>query len=181
VEDDKMIIPRNSVIEVNQSGLLMETLIDITPVDPIPTPSVGPLEPECVEEGVIVCDGQKMKGNRGVSLDAMVAIFTRLGREVEGIGVAQAFSLAQRVSSVIEEAKPLLAKIKALAEDVQPLLAEAHDGGVLREVEKLTRSLTEASEELRWILQPPFFFFFLFLFSIFSLFFYDAEGSIHLS
>ncbi|KAE8008101.1 hypothetical protein FH972_004646 [Carpinus fangiana] len=149
VEDDKMIIPRNSVIEVNQSGLLMETLIDITPVDPIPTPSVGPLEPECVEEGVIVCDGQKMKGNQGVSLDAMVAIFTSLGREVEGIGVAQAFSLAQRVSSVIEEAKPLLAKIKALAEDVQPLLAEAHDGGVLREVEKLTRSLTEASEELR--------------------------------
>lgn len=42
-----------------------------------------------------------------------------------------------------------MSQIQALAEEFQPLLAEAHDGGVLREVEKLTRSLTEASEELR--------------------------------
>jgi hypothetical protein len=59
----------------------METLIDITPGDPIPTPSIGPLDPECAEEGLIVCDRQKMKGNQGVSLDALVTIFTHLGRE----------------------------------------------------------------------------------------------------
>jgi hypothetical protein len=82
-----------------------------------------------------------MRGNEGVSLDALVTIFTRLGREAADIGVAHSYSLAQRVFSVIEDANPLLTKIKALA--------EAHDGGVLREVEKLTRSLTEASEELR--------------------------------
>ncbi|XP_057462332.1 protein TRIGALACTOSYLDIACYLGLYCEROL 2, chloroplastic-like isoform X3 [Actinidia eriantha] len=149
VEDDKIIIPRNSLVEVNQSGLLMETLIDITPRDPIPTPSVGPLDPECVKEGVIVCDRQKIKGYQGVSLDALVGIFTRLGREVEEIGVANTYSLAERASSVIEEARPLLTKIKAMAEDVQPLLTEVRDSGLLKEIENLTKSLTEASEDLR--------------------------------
>ncbi|XP_031381948.1 protein TRIGALACTOSYLDIACYLGLYCEROL 2, chloroplastic [Punica granatum] len=149
VEDDKIIIPRNSQVEVNQSGLLMETLIDITPRDPIPTPSVSPLDPECDKEGLIVCDRQKIKGHQGVSLDALVGIFTRLGREVEEIGIAKTYSLAERVSAVIEEAKPLLAKMEAMAEDVQPLLAEVRENGLLKEVESLTRSLTQASDDLR--------------------------------
>ncbi|XP_058224240.1 protein TRIGALACTOSYLDIACYLGLYCEROL 2, chloroplastic [Rhododendron vialii] len=149
VEDDKIIIPRNSLVEVNQSGLLMETLIDITPRDPVPAPSVGPLHAECAKEGLIVCDRQKMKGYQGVSLDALVGIFTRIGREVEEIGVANAYTLAQRVSSVIEEARPLLAKIEAMAEDIQPLLAEVRNSGLLKEVEGLTKSLTEASVDLR--------------------------------
>ncbi|XP_050229350.1 protein TRIGALACTOSYLDIACYLGLYCEROL 2, chloroplastic isoform X2 [Mercurialis annua] len=147
IEDDKIIIPRNSLIEVNQSGLLMETLIDITPRDPIPSPSVGPLGAECVKEGLIVCDRQKIKGQQGVSVDALVGIFTRLGREMEEIGVSRSYQLAERVAAVIEEAKPLL--IKDMAEDIQPLLAEVRDSGLLKEVQSLTRSLTQASEDLR--------------------------------
>ncbi|KAL8513321.1 hypothetical protein ACS0TY_019502 [Phlomoides rotata] len=111
IEDDKIIIPRNSLVEVNQSGLLMETLIDITPRDPIPAPSVGPLHAGCAKEGLIVCDKEKIKGRQGVSLDALVGIFTRIGREVEEIGVANTFSLAERVVNVIEEARPLLTKV----------------------------------------------------------------------
>ncbi|XP_068318349.1 protein TRIGALACTOSYLDIACYLGLYCEROL 2, chloroplastic-like isoform X1 [Pyrus communis] len=149
VEDDKTVIPRNALIEVNQSGLLMETRIDITPKDPLPNISVGPLHPECGKEGLIVCDRQKMRGHQGVSLDALVGIFTRLGREVEEIGIANTYSLAERVASMIEEAKPLLIKIQAMAEDVQPLLAEFRDSGLLKEVDSLTRSVTQASEDLR--------------------------------
>ncbi|KAG9152532.1 hypothetical protein Leryth_027313 [Lithospermum erythrorhizon] len=110
VEDDKIIIPKNSLVEVNQSGLLMETMIDITPQNPIPSPSVGPLDPDCSKEGLIVCDRQKIKAYQGVSLDALIGIFTRLGREVEEIGVANTYSLVERVSSVIEESRPLLTK-----------------------------------------------------------------------
>ncbi|KAK6116304.1 hypothetical protein DH2020_049931 [Rehmannia glutinosa] len=149
INDDKIIIPRNSLIEVNQSGLLMETLIDITPQDPIPAPSVGPLHAGCVKEGLIVCDRQKIRGHQGVSLDALVGIFTRIGREVEEIGVTNAYSLAERVATVIDDARPLLRKIQAMAEDIEPLLAEVQDSGLLKDVENLTRSLTRASEELR--------------------------------
>ncbi|XP_042509985.1 protein TRIGALACTOSYLDIACYLGLYCEROL 2, chloroplastic-like [Macadamia integrifolia] len=149
VEDENKIIPRNALIEVNQSGLLMETLIDITPRNPLPAPSVGPLDPECVKEGLIVCDRQKIWGCQGVSLDALVGIFTRLGREVEEIGISRSYELAERVASIILEAKPLLAKIEAMAEDVHPLLAEVRNIGLLKEVESLTRSLTEAAVDLR--------------------------------
>ncbi|WRX21118.1 Mce/MlaD - like 1 [Theobroma cacao] len=149
VEDDKIIIPRNSLIEVNQSGLLMETLIDITPRDPIPSPSVGPLNPDCLKEGLIVCDRQKIKGEQGVSLDALVGIVTRLARQMEEIGIINTYSLAERVAAVIQDAKPLLTKIEAMAEDVQPLLSEFRDSGLLKEIENLTRSLTQASEDLR--------------------------------
>ncbi|KAB2614529.1 protein TRIGALACTOSYLDIACYLGLYCEROL 2 [Pyrus ussuriensis x Pyrus communis] len=149
VEDDKTVIPRNALIEVNQSGLLMETKIDITPRDPLPNISVGPLHPECCKEGLIVCDRQKMRGHQGVSLDALVGIFTRLGREVEEIGIVNTCSLAERIASVIEEAKPLLIQIQAMAEDVQPLLAEFRESGLLKEVDSLTRSLTQALEDVR--------------------------------
>ncbi|CAL5190400.1 unnamed protein product [Lathyrus oleraceus] len=149
IEDDKTIIPRNSFVEVNQSGLLMETKIDINPRDPIPTPSVGPLHEECAKEGLIVCHREKIKGHQGVSLDEMVGIYTRLGRDVEGIGVVNSYALAERVFSVMEEARPLLTQMKAMALDVQPLLAEIRDSGLLKEVESLTQSLTQASNDLR--------------------------------
>lgn len=89
----------------------METMIDITPKDPIPDPSVGPLHPECAKEALIVCDRQKIKGLQGVSLDVLVGIFTRIGREMEEIGVANTYLLAERVATVIEEAKPVLRKV----------------------------------------------------------------------
>ncbi|KZV46349.1 hypothetical protein F511_07901 [Dorcoceras hygrometricum] len=149
VEDDKVVIPQNSLIEVNQSGLLMETFIDITPREPIPTPSVGPRDAGCVKEGLILCDRQKIKGQQGVSLDELVGIFTRIGREMEDIGVTNAYALAERVSSVIEETRPLLRKITAMAEDIEPLLAEVNSSGLLKEVENLTKSLSQASEDVR--------------------------------
>ncbi|KAL1156326.1 hypothetical protein V6Z11_A08G084700 [Gossypium hirsutum] len=102
-----------------------------------------------LRKGLIVCDRQKIKGEQGVNLDALVGIVTRLARQMEEIGIANTYSLAERVAAVIQDAKPLLTKIEAMAEDVQPLLSELRDSGLLQEVENLTRSLTQASEDLR--------------------------------
>ncbi|KAJ0979505.1 hypothetical protein J5N97_014979 [Dioscorea zingiberensis] len=149
VEDDKIIIPRNSLIEVNQSGLLMETLIDITPREPLPSATVGPLDADCSKEGLIVCDRERIRGQQGVSLDALVGILTRLGREMEEIGLTRSYKLAEQVASVVLEAKPLLAKIEAMTEDIQPLISEVSNGVLLKDVETLTKSLAEATEDLR--------------------------------
>lgn len=43
----------------------------------------------------------------------------------------------------------VMSQIKAMADDAEPLLAEVRDSGLLKEVETLTRSLTQASEDLR--------------------------------
>lgn len=149
VEDEKIIIPRNSLVEVNQSGLLMETLIDITPRDPLPTPSVGPLDTDCIEERLIVCDKERIRGQQGVSLDELVGIFTRLGREADEIGIAKSYELAEKVAAVMQEAQPLLAKIEAIAEDVRPLLADVRSSSLLKNVASLTKSIAQTSEEFR--------------------------------
>ena len=65
----------------------------------------------------------------------------------------------------------VMSQIKAMAEDIQPLLAEVRDGGLLTEVESLTKSLTQASEDLRWsistfssVIHEGLVWFFLFVF-----------------
>ncbi|WOL15416.1 hypothetical protein Cni_G24197 [Canna indica] len=149
VEDDKIMIPRNSVVEVNQSGLLMETLIDITPQDPLLEPSVGPLHPDCIKEGLILCDKEKIRGKQGVSLDVLVGLFTRIGQEMDEIGVSKSYKLVEKVATVVEETQPLLAKIEALAEDIQPLLSGISDSTLMKDVESLTKSLARITEDLR--------------------------------
>jgi len=47
-----------------------------------------------------------------------------------------------------------MSQIKAMAEDVQPLLTEVRDSNLLKEVEHLTRSLTQASDDLRLVCNP---------------------------
>ncbi|KAG0466563.1 hypothetical protein HPP92_018143 [Vanilla planifolia] len=126
VEDDKTIIPRNSIVEVNQSGLLMETLIDITPTDPLPTPSVGPCDPDCHTEGLIVCDRDKIKGHQG-----------------------EAQPLLAKVETLTQDISPLIADIRdsAVLKDVEVLtknLAEA-----IQELRRLRTSiLTPENVEL---------------------------------
>ena len=41
IKEPSTVIPRNSLIEANQSGLIAEPLIDITPQLPIPTYTVS--------------------------------------------------------------------------------------------------------------------------------------------
>ena len=41
VMDQNVFIPRNSIIEANQHGLIAETQIDVMPTGPIPPPKAG--------------------------------------------------------------------------------------------------------------------------------------------
>ncbi|KAH7373083.1 hypothetical protein KP509_17G036300 [Ceratopteris richardii] len=149
VFDTKVVIPRGSLIEVNQSGLLMDTLIDITPPKQIPQPTAGPLDPHCSEEAVIVCDRQRLKGEQGVNLDDLVVLCTRLAREVDEIGVNQIYSVADRVSKTVDDVKPLLSKVTMLVGDLEPLLKDVEDGDLLKELKVLIKSLNEAGGDLK--------------------------------
>ncbi|MCO5568168.1 hypothetical protein L7F22_021864 [Adiantum nelumboides] len=151
VLDAKVVIPRGSLVEVNQSGLLMDTLIDVTPPNQLPQPTVGPLDPRCSEEGMIVCDRQRLKGEQGVNLDELVGLFTRLAKEVDEIGINQIYSLADRVSKTVEDAKPLLSKVTTLVGELEPLLKDVQNGGLLTELEVLMKIVNEASGDLRML------------------------------
>ncbi|MDP5017215.1 MAG: MlaD family protein [Dolichospermum sp.] len=66
-------IPSNSVIEANQSGLISENIIDITPKADLPPGSVSakPLDKDC-NPSLIICNGSRLKGAIGISVDEMI-------------------------------------------------------------------------------------------------------------
>lgn len=68
-----LVIPRDVLIEANQSGLIGETFIDMTPQKPLPegTKIATPLDPRC-NPNLIVCDKARLQGQIGVSVDELL-------------------------------------------------------------------------------------------------------------
>jgi len=74
-----LIIPRNALVEANQSGLINESIIDITPKSTLPPGAIiaKPLEKNC-DSSLIVCNGSRLKGQIGISVDDLIRSSTDL-------------------------------------------------------------------------------------------------------
>ena len=69
-----LVIPRDVVVEADQSGLVGETTIDITPRS-VSTAIAADIKPTPVtkcDPNLIVCDGSRLHGQIGVSIDALI-------------------------------------------------------------------------------------------------------------
>lgn len=68
-----VIIPRDARVEANQSGIISEVSIDITPLKPLPAGLVvaKPLAENC-DRTLIVCDGSRLQGQIGISTDELI-------------------------------------------------------------------------------------------------------------
>ncbi len=79
ISQPDLIIPRDVLIEANQSGLIAESLIDITPKSSIPEGSIAgkPLDKKC-DDKQIVCNNSRLKGQIGVSVDDALRSTTEL-------------------------------------------------------------------------------------------------------
>ncbi|HIK45274.1 MAG TPA: MCE family protein [Leptolyngbyaceae cyanobacterium M65_K2018_010] len=75
-------IPSDSRIQVNQSGLIGDTTIDITPVRSLSGTEMAltPFQPHCNSQ-VIICDGDQLKGQIGASYESLI-------RSAEGLANA---------------------------------------------------------------------------------------------
>ncbi|KAJ9517518.1 hypothetical protein QJQ45_025002 [Haematococcus lacustris] len=149
VNDVSTVIPRNSIIEANQSGLIAEPLLDVTPVMPLPAWRAGPHEPDCSKEGALVCEHGRITGQPGVALDDLVYIMTRLARQAESDGFDKVFAAAEAATVAIEEARPLLLQSIKLVEEVTPLLRELREGGLVANVEALTSTAAAAAADIQ--------------------------------
>jgi phospholipid/cholesterol/gamma-HCH transport system substrate-binding protein len=74
-----LLIPRDAVIEANQSGLIGETSIDITPLTSLPTNalSINPLSSDCNSQ-LVICNKDRLRGQIGVSFDELLRYSIRL-------------------------------------------------------------------------------------------------------
>ncbi len=73
-----LIIPRDVIVEANQSGLISEVNVDITPQRELPRGEVTalPLDPNC-DRTLIICNGSQLQGQIGISTDELIRNSTR--------------------------------------------------------------------------------------------------------
>ena len=150
MDDDGIVIPRNSLVEANQSGLIAETIIDITPEIPIPKAQWGPLDSGCEGEGLVVCDRGKIVGVPGVSMDELVGICTKLAREMDSRdGIAKMFATAETAQDLMKNLEPLLLEAAEIAKELRPMLQNVQEQGTLDTIELLAGHATKAVTDIR--------------------------------
>lgn len=78
VKPATLVIPRDSLIQVIQTGLIGETYVDIVPAGPVPETAVAvtPLSDQC-DSNLVICSGDRLQGEAGVSFSELISSFTR--------------------------------------------------------------------------------------------------------
>ncbi|MEW5858275.1 MAG: MlaD family protein [Cyanobacteriota bacterium] len=116
-----LLIPRNVVVEANQSGLLSETSIDITPVKPLQADVkvANPLDPRC-QSSLIVCDEDRLQGQIGVSFDELIRSTTRTANLYsDPVFFANLNSVAKNTSVAALGVSQLTRELTGLSRSVQ--------------------------------------------------------------
>lgn len=149
IRDAATVIPRNALIEANQSGLIAEPLVDITPQLPVPQYTANPLDEECEAEGKVVCHQGRIQGQRGVALDDLVYICTKIARQMDDQGVERVFSAMESARAAVDDARPLLARAVELSDEIIPLLTDLRAGNLVGNVEALTQVAAEAAADIQ--------------------------------
>ncbi|MHC5610666.1 MAG: MlaD family protein [Nostoc sp.] len=146
-----LIIPRNVLVEANQSGLISESIIDITPKATLPAGLVlaKPLDKNC-NSSLIVCNGSRLKGQVGISVDELIRSSTDLAtayndpkfyRNVNGVLEATTGA----ASSFTELSHDLRGLTKSLREQLNTFSATANS--VQRATNQLNASATQTIDK----------------------------------
>lgn len=147
-----LIMPRNVLVEANQSGLISESIIDITPKSALPTGTIiaKPLDKSC-NSSLIVCDGSRLQGQVGISIDELIRSTTNL---------ATAYSdprFYQRVNKLLETSSTAATSFTELSQDFRSLSKSlqgqlntftATANSVQRATNELTASTTKTVNQL---------------------------------
>ena len=83
INSNNVYIPRDSIIETNQTGLLNQTMIDIIPLNSFNLKlNLDPLSNECYLSNII-CNGMYLEGDRGLNYDDLVRSTTRISQRFD--------------------------------------------------------------------------------------------------
>jgi phospholipid/cholesterol/gamma-HCH transport system substrate-binding protein len=115
-----LLIPRDSEVTVNQTGLLGETVVDIVPRKLLPDQVVSgkPLDRDCNRD-VILCDGSQIKGRLGISTDELIR---------STIQFADAYSNPQfinNIATLTKNSSEAASQIATLSREVTGLVKSA--------------------------------------------------------
>ncbi len=135
IAQPNLIIPRDVIVEANQSGLIAESLIDIFPKSSIPEDSIAgkPLEKSC-DPNQIVCNGSRLQGKIGISIDEVLRstnelavvysnpkFYSNLNRTLEqgAVAAANVAELSKNLSALSKNAQYQFNSVSGLTTSVQ--------------------------------------------------------------
>ena len=125
-------IPSDSRIEVNQSGLIGDTTLDITPVRSLSAPELAltPFRPDCQSQ-VIICDGDQLSGQVGASFGSLIQSTQGLASAFADPSIMGGIKTTlSNATQLTENGKLLTQGLTSLSQQVQadigPLLASAN-------------------------------------------------------
>jgi len=115
INSPNLIIPSNSLIEANQSGLISENIIEITPKRDLPGQlSAKPLDKDC-NSSLIICNGSRLKGEIGISVDELMRQSTIFAAQYSNE------KFYKNVNRTLETSANAAANIADLSKDLQDL------------------------------------------------------------
>ncbi|AFY56446.1 ABC-type transport system involved in resistance to organic solvents, periplasmic component [Rivularia sp. PCC 7116] len=111
-----LVIPRDVKIEANQSGLISESIVEITPERIVSRENVdaGPQDEGC-DPTIIVCDGSRLRGEIGISVDQLIRYSSRLSE------VYSRPDVYENVNQALKNTSLAAAQVAQLTRDVSSL------------------------------------------------------------
>lgn len=144
IGSSELLIPRDAAIVVNQSGLIGDTTVDITPQRPLSSQeaTLDPISPNCPGQ-TIICDGDRLAGTVGASYESLILSAERLAdtfADPELVGDLK--TTLKNATTLTETATGLTTELTILSRQLQgdlgPLMASAN-----RAADSVTNAATE--------------------------------------
>jgi phospholipid/cholesterol/gamma-HCH transport system substrate-binding protein len=131
-------IPKDVLIEANQSGFIGETTIDITPLTLLAEDqqAINPNEADC-QDSAIICDGDVLPGEVGISYESLL----RSAEEVADLFTDP--EIVDALKATLANAEVLTTKISGLTDELTELTIMAQD-----EVQPLATSARRATDNV---------------------------------
>ncbi len=146
-----LVIASDVVIEANQSGLISESIIDITPKTSIPIGAIAkPLDNNC-DDSLIICNGSRLSGQIGISIDELIRSSTNLATTYSDP------AFYQNVNRLLESSTAAATGVASLTQDFQGLTKSFQQqlgtfsttaNSVQQSTNKLTASATKTVDQL---------------------------------
>jgi phospholipid/cholesterol/gamma-HCH transport system substrate-binding protein len=121
-----LLIPSDVLIEANQSGLIGETSVDMTPLTETSAAviAINPLDADC-DNTVIICDGDRLQGNVGVSFEALIRSTVELTDLItDPVFFGEIRTLTRNTSEAAAGVADLTRQVSGLTESVERDLSQ---------------------------------------------------------
>ncbi|MBD2314429.1 MCE family protein [Desertifilum sp. FACHB-1129] len=148
-----LVIPRQVVVEANQSGLVGETSVDIKPLTQLASSTIQAADPTAADcdRALIVCDGSRLEGQIGVSFDELLRATLRVTEVFsDPTFLSNIESATIRVGDAAEGVANLTGDVSALTQSVERELTNFSNAArsVDSAANQIRLSAVEATDQL---------------------------------